>query len=283
MSEQQQTVETSQSGADSAKTGRSASYPNLIINEAYDFTKEIYDQLAHSEFSREVVAHALGKHAQTIARDIAACVQYGFLVKATEGYKISDLMFELISPQSEKEKKINFLKAFAKPKLYSELINEFDGKPLPEGLHNTLYRKHNIMQAASKTASDTFIESARFVGAIADNRILKYSIALSVLEKTTQFAEIEEIPAGRESDITIKSNVVENHSLIATLTNSTQLNPLNIANQDIKEIPIHLTKGKTAYFRYPASITEKDVKIIQHVIEGILLQITFDSDEVNEE
>jgi len=44
-----------------------------------------------------------------------------------------------------------------------------------------------------------------------------------------------------------------------------------------KDVPIHLIDDKMALFRYPSDITEDDIEIIKHQIDGILLRIKLES------
>lgn len=49
-----------------------------------------------------------------------------------------------------------------------------------------------------------------------------------------------------------------------------------------RKIPVHLTLGKTAYLVYPSDINEKDIKIMEYEVGGILLRLKME-EELREE
>lgn len=248
---------------------RSAAYPSLSVSHAYEFALKINSGFsANTIVNRGEIAHNLKLHENTVSRDVAACVQYGLLSREKEGYKLTQLFCDIFRPESEKEKRQKFIIAFGTPRLFQDLIGKFDGHVVPQELANTLIRHHGITEAASKSTADIFLQSATEVGVLADNKVLKYSVTLSTLAKT-QYAEI--ITEENPSEV---NGSKENRQLI-------QLSHPEIPKiKDKKDIPIHLTKNKTAFFSYPSDITENDIQIIEHEIKGILLRIKLEKEDV---
>lgn len=252
---------------------RSASYPSLTVNEAYDFSCKINDKFsAVIEATREEIAHALGLHANTVSRDVAACAAYGFLQKTTGGkYKLTTLFTDIFQPENDKDKRIKLITAFGTPKLYQELISKFDNQVIPQELPNTLIKHHAITEAASKFAADTFVISGQQVGVINDNRALKYNVTLSTISKT-QYAEIIDESTNIDSTNQNKSLMrIDKPEFIedAVMTSGN------------KRVPIFLTKDKEAYLTYPTDVTASDIAIIKHQLEGILLRIELENKEKN--
>ena len=156
------------------------------------------------------------------------------------------------------------LKAFGTPKLFMELINKFDGLPIPEEFQNTLVRHHGIAPNAAKLAAEVFMESGKFVGAISDNRILSYKITMSTIEKTNN-AEYVEVKTTTTADSNLMPVVVSN-----------QPESPRLYSQD-KDVPIHLTDDKLAMFRYPSDLTEDDIEIIDMQIKVILHRVKLEN------
>jgi hypothetical protein len=161
------------------------------------------------------------------------------------------------------------IKAFGSPKLYKELIAKLDNNVIPFEITNTLIKSHNITEKVSQYVADLFIESGQYVGVINENRFLQYSITLSTLEKTTQ----QYFDSSGESLDNSASDSVETAIKInlPALSNKVDSKSINI--------PIHLTGHKVAIFSYPEDITENDIRIVKHQLEGVLLRINFEQEE----
>jgi hypothetical protein len=249
---------------------RSASYPSLTLEEAYVFAKKIYDKFtAENVATREEIASAL--EVVEISRDVAACVQYGWLNKSEKGYQITESFSNLLRFESEKERLLLFLQAFGRPKLNQELINRFDGLLIPEELANSLVRNHSIAPNASQTAADIFMKSGKFVKAIKEDRKLVYKVTLSVVEKTqyTNAVPVDEI----ETDNTPPVNPSDNPSTSMIFTGSSSVFP----KPEDKKLPIYMTDDKTSWFVYPPNMTMDDIALVEHSVKGILLRLEIEA------
>lgn len=256
---------------DKKKIIRSASYPAITVNEAYEFVLKINDKFgANALITREEIALALGLNPASITREIAACVQFGFLTKQqNEGkYNLTPLFNDIFRHENDRDRKINFIKAFGSPKLYQELLSKLDNNIIPAEITNTLIKHHNITEGASKGAADVFIESAKQVGVLSDNRVLKFSVTLSTLSKT-QYAVIEDL--GNEGSNNEDSQNLENPGLPALVGKENQ-------GRKTINIPIHLTGNKVAGLSYPDDISANDIRLIRHQIDGVLLRIELENE-----
>lgn len=177
-------------------------------------------------------------------------------------YQLTKLFSDIFLPENEKEKRLNFIAAFGKPKLHSDLIAKFDGNVVPPEIGNTLIKHHNISEAAAQDAANNFIESAIQVGVLGDNRVLKYAVTISTLSKT-QYAEV--------IDESVKDEGRSDNQIV-------KLEPVNYSSSNDIKVPIHLTKNKMAYMVYPSDINDKDIKLLEHAIKGILLRLELEKD-----
>jgi hypothetical protein len=252
---------------------RSASYPSLTINAAFDFASLINDKFSPSiEVTREEIGHVFGLHPNTIARDLSACVQFGFVTRTATGkYKLSDAFVDILQPESEKDRRLKLITAFGTPKIYQELITKFDNQVIPQELPNTLIKHHGITDAASKSAADTFIQSGQQVGVINEHRALKFQVTLSTVSKT-QYAEITDIAA---------NDINENKNQLTINNEKLNVGKEIYVQDNNKKIPIYLTKDKIAYLVYPNEITPSDIQIIDYQLKGILLRIELENEEKN--
>jgi hypothetical protein len=254
-----------------AKQKRSASYPAFTVTDAFNFASKINEKFGNAEVTRKEIASVLKVHPNTISREVASAAAYGFFDKtlhkgeADVRYKLSDLFNDTFLYENGKQRQINFITAFGKPKLYSDLIAKFDGTLIAEELPNTLIKHHSITENAAKEAADVFIKSGIEVGVINENRVLNYKVTLAATQKT-QYAEVFEEPPNRNAP-------TNNNNLLPV-----KLEQTYIPESDVK-IPIHLTKNKTAYMVYPNDINDKDIKLLNHAIEGILLRLDLEKDE----
>ena len=257
------------------KRERSSSYPASTVLESFKFASDINEKFGViAEVSREEIALAKNIHPNTISRDIAACVQYGLLkkIQAESKYQLTQLFSDIFRYESERDKKVNLILAFGNPKLYKELIEKFDNHFIPQEFPNTLIKHHGITESASVAVADLFIKSAEEVGVLNESRILKYSVTLSTLQKTkTQYAEVIE-----ETSRSVTENAASNMPVVVHSGNN--------KNNQHREVPIHLTGNKMAGLVYPSDISAKDIRLLEHAIQGILLRLELEQeDKANEE
>lgn len=252
---------------------RSASYPSITVLDAYNFALKINDKFSNIEVTRKEMANVLKVHDSTISRDVAAVAAFGFFEKIlTKGqpeskYKLTELFNDVFRYENEKQKKISLITAFGKPKLFSDLIAKFDGSVIPEELANTLIKHHGITEAASKEVADIFVRSGVEVGVINESRVLSYKVTLNATSKT-QYAEIvDETKNNNSSNQGNQVNAV------------TRVETVNMPSIDDMKVPIHLTKNKMAYLLYPTDINEKDIKLLEHAINGILLRLNLENED----
>ena len=258
-------------GGPNDKHKRSASYPALTVTAAYSYASKINEKFSAAiQVTREEIAVAFGVHPNTQSRNIAASVHYGFLDKVEGKYRVSKLFLDIFRPESEKDKKLNLITAFGKPKLYQDLIAKFDGNVIPLELPNTLIKHHSITENAASDAADTFIKSATEVGVLGDNRVLRYNVTLSTVSKT-QYAEIIDENPNPSKDGNSNNSLVTSTVVVDT--------PQYSHGNGDRKIPIHLTKNKMAYFIYPSDITSRDIQLVEYEVKGILLRLQLENDE----
>lgn len=248
---------------------RSASYPGKTIEKSLAFVSTIHANFSsNTVFKREEFATILKVHPNSVSRDFAAATGYDLLTYTSEGYKISKRYIDIIQPENPAKKKADLIIAFGSPKLNQAIIEKFDGHLIPDGFTNTLIKHHAIVEDKAADAAKIFLESAAYVGVLGDNKVLRYKDTLGATQKT-QYAEIIEETSNEEN-----KKVKDTVQIIKT-----DADPSLNVDSDQKKVPIHLTKGKVAYFAYPNDMSEKDVKLVEHQLQGILMRIQFENEE----
>lgn len=160
---------------------KSKEYPASTLKQAITFIEKLKDFPTNKLISYDVAAKTIGVKATTksFTYTISAAKQFG-LITTSEGKALSltDKARRLTRPTETTEvlQKLR-IECFASPKLYSELIDEYHGKSLPEQsiFENVLITVYGIAPNAASKAVSTFIESANEVGVI-QNGILDTSI-----------------------------------------------------------------------------------------------------------
>ncbi|MEO9477094.1 MAG: hypothetical protein ABJG41_16230 [Cyclobacteriaceae bacterium] len=244
------------------KVQRSAAYPALTLSEAIDFTKELSLHFTDKQsILRADIAAVLGKSEGTIVRDVAAAVQFGLIVKDTDGYRISQLFKNIQNPISSADLFEGLVDSFSSPKLYKELIEKFDGHVVPKELRTHLVRFHSIADKAADSAAEIFFESAKTAGVLSSNGMLNIKTTTNTVEENDNLI-IEDT----------SDDVVEEKKVVLEL-------PAHNEVQSVDEkLPIRLTDGKHAYLTYPSNLSKKDIKILRKQIDVLEVYVSDDEE-----
>lgn len=241
---------------------RSVSYPGITIEEALIFTDKVSKNFTPSQIiSREDIGAVLNTSANTIVREVAACVNYGlFLKQQKEGYQISTRYKTFTNSLSANEKRKFLLDAFQSPKLYIDLIKKFDGHTIPNEFKTHLIRFHKIAENAANLAAEIFIKNAKFCGILNEYNILTFKLSYDQLlsDADIQFEEqLERI--NKQDEMGNSQDTKQNEKPKTPLL----LNEIN--NKVDKKIT--LTDGKISIWQYPKNLNKKDIEIFRKEIE----------------
>lgn len=265
---------------DSAKkpVERSVSYPGINLQEAERLAGEVSKHFGFGiSVSREDIAAILKVNIHAISRPVAATVQFGFLIRERDRYRLSQKFKDLANPISEDERKRMLISAFQSPRLYGELIEKHDGRTVPLELRTHLLRFHNIASNASEAAAQIFIESARYAGVLTETNVLK------VTERYNELSGIDprEIPA---PDVGGAPPVNDTHQ------EAEQPPPLPPPNRSAAtesppseiqylEHEVKVTEKKRITLLYPETLTAKDFRILKKGIDLLAESMDIDLEE----
>lgn len=182
---------------------RSAAYPSYTILESLDLATKIYKSFSTSyRATREQIADALGYGKNSINIKLSTATQYGLLdMVSKQGYQVTKLFVQWHRPMSEKSQKEALVEAFRNPPLYQKLLQTFEGDILPPQtpLASILLHNHNISDKACDKAAEIFVENAKIVNALNEDRLLSFDNSdIEVIEEETIEAE-QELDSGESS------------------------------------------------------------------------------------
>ena len=222
---------------------RSSPYPPVGINEALKFA-EIIDKLGGRNISEQILLQELGLNTKTKSfwAKTAGAKQFDLIAVDGKTYTLTERARLLLRPKSESEKKNLLRETFLTPELYKDLNERFKEKPIPDTISNILYHEYSMNKNVSNDAVDAFIESAKFVGLLGHDNVLK-----------SLMAERELTPIAENKDIDTSKQTVDTKS--PTIT-----------------VPIKLAKGMASIILPESGITQKDSERLQKLIDIYVIE-----------
>jgi hypothetical protein len=156
---------------------RSARYPGAPLSEAIELARFVDDQGLDGT-SAEAIAASLGFESiktRTFSTRLSAARQFGLLTLEGSGYRISPLSRAILHPVDPADLPRLYRDALKTPPLYADLLVRLADRrmPDPERLANLLYHSYQITASAKLAAAESFVESARFAGALGDDGVLR--------------------------------------------------------------------------------------------------------------
>lgn len=148
---------------------RSREYPAYTILETIDFIRKFRGFPLDKPLSYDIAARNIGvsKTTKSFKYSISAAKQYGLITTSTgEIMHFTDTGKRVI--QKENIDKNIMMNCFKHPKLYEELIKDYNGKSLPSivKLETILLSNYSIAPNATKKAAEIFLDTAEEANAV---------------------------------------------------------------------------------------------------------------------
>lgn len=240
---------------------KSREYPAVTLADAIAFIEKLKDYPQNKPISYETAAGVCGVKTTTnsFKYTLSAAKQYGLIAtSAGKAITLLDPAKEFARPtKSQDELRIMKIECFRTPKLYAELIQEYEGHSLPQQqtLENILINQYSILPAVAKVAAATFITNAADIGVVPSG-ILDLSTdeitAVTVGEKKHEDAA----PA----ETTEKGPVIEDSFAIEGSEFAAPLNiPFGDKRRAVLYMPLDATKEDAEYVRDMISLMLKRV------------------------
>lgn len=222
---------------------RSRPYPPVDVNEALKFSA-IVERLGARNVSEPILLKDLGlTHPASTSfwKKVTSAKHFGLLSVDGKAYSLTERARLILRPKDEDSKKQFLLETFLTPELYKELHEKFNGKQIPplDTLSNILLHDHGINANVSSDAAEAFVESAKFVGLLGDDNLLKSSAQKGEIATTVEDKEVD----------TLKRT------------------PVHPASNNMPPIPIKLSKGMASIILPEGGITQKDSERLKKLID----------------
>jgi len=230
-----------------------ASFPSETLNDCKEIVSQIIKRKGETTVPLKDIAIILSKPATNITLPISSCVQYGLLQNVFgSGYKPTDLFTRIETPVFIADQEAAILQALSNAPLYRIIIDEFNGRILPDeqGMTNYLVKNFGIKPYLIQKVVKVFFKNFKEHGLIDGNNRLGVLIggrpSISVTERVEGQNESK-----KESTASIP--IVKEPS-----------------DNKMFEQAIDLGDVDIAYLKYPRSITLDQVELLRIHLEASL-------------
>lgn len=222
--------------------------PIYSLNDMLLFCAKIYTELGYSSYhSNQLIADAHKSSYNTIKQKFSSAQQYGLLeLKHRVGYKLTALFLKIYKPLNEDEKKEGIIEAIKSSDIYSKLIDECNGHPLPseQGLAARLLRNYGIKDYAAARAAQIFISNIKDNGFIVDDVVVVSTSDNNSMQKKDEPNAV--------TTPQVETPVITVQPIVGYI-----------------EIPVPLNGGKRAYIKIPEDYKPEDCERIAKFVEAL--------------
>lgn len=261
-----------QSSKDSKKR---SSYPARDLQSMIDFVAKVYNQLGHTAFlSNKAIATVHGMVPDSIKQHLSASQYYKLLeLKHGVGYKITDHFQKLYLPKNDNERRASVIESLKNPESFQQLFKDYEYHVVPtDGVRNHFIRNFGYKEDIATKAAQIFLDNLKAFDLLDSRGVLTSAMPL----KPT-VSEAVEVPPSEANNGTVSQEHEENPHPARQLRSEKIIFQSEIDREGKKTIPIYLTENQQAVFVYPDTITEDDIEIVKHQIEGILMRIKLEA------
>ena len=238
------------------KRERSSQYPKSTWNECIDFVQKA-SELSLSAVSYDEVAKKYGLSnptAKSFSAKLSTCKQFG-LITTSNGNTIhlTDTCKKILFPTGTSLHPL-IKDCFCAPKIYSNLIEKYDGEALPSLpiLANIFMNEFGVVHTVKDIAAKVFLESAEQLGFL-KNGVLFFSDQESSANSVEEAPQEAEIAATNSSDISVASPAKD---------------PPSDSDYITQKIPFE--SGKVAEFYIPIDATQDDLLLMRDMLDVLL-------------
>lgn len=214
---------------------RITSFPSEPLISSLELVNKVVKGNGEATATLKEIAVITGIGEGTLPLPISTSCQYGIMQNIYgEGYKPTDLYNRIQMPTFEQDKDQATFEALSNPSLYKRIINEFNGKVLPDekGFANYLIKEFGFKAYAVPRIVRAFFENFRGVSAIDNNNKLRF-LSPNSLKRL-------EVPKPK---VILATDIDE--QVIAEMV------PQKEVSTSLYSQSIPLTEGKTAFIQYP--------------------------------
>lgn len=170
--------------------------------------------------------------------------QFGLVAIKWSFLEVTDTARRIPYPSGgESEKRELLSKAFLKPNLYTKPVDRFKEKQLPHEdiLANVLMNEYEISKAAKDRAAKVFVDSAKYVGFLSEDGVLRTGEAVEPVQGQVKETEEHE-----------------------------QVSPSSATG--MQSVKVTLSGGTTGMITVPSTLTRKDVERLKNILDLMLIE-----------
>lgn len=272
---QQPSDEENQAAKDAKKR---FSYVSKDLKSVIDFITKVHTQLGHTDYhSNKAIATANSLAPESIKGYLSSAQQYKLLeIKHGTGYKITELFQRIFLWKNENEKRTAIIESLKSPETYQQLFKDYEYNIVPfEGVKNHFIRSFGFDDKTATKATQIFTDNLKEFELLDGRGVLTSAMPNKpiVPEVTIPKEDLKnDVPDNIEEDEQTNLN-----NLPARQPRDRFVFQSEIEAAGKKTIPIYLLGTKQALFVYPDDITEDDIELVKHQIDGILLRIKLEA------
>lgn len=245
-----------------------------------EFVGKVYNSLGHTSYhSNKAIATIHGLSPDSIKQYLTAAQGYKlFELKHGTGYKITEHFQKIFLPKNDNEKRSAVIESLKNPETYQQLFKDYEYHLVPlEGVKNHFIRSYGFKEDVALKATQVFLQNLKDFELLDGRGVLTSALpSKPIVPKISKGEEVETSegnpePNKQEQETRTGSEVAPRPRVEKLIFQS------ELDASDKKTIPIYLTDSKQAVFLYPDNITEDDIELVKHQIEGVLLRIKLDT------
>jgi hypothetical protein len=255
------------------------SYVTKDLKTMIDFVAKVYNQLGHTAYhSNKAIAAVHGLSPDSIKQHLTSAQQYKILtLKHGTGYKITDHFQKLYLPKNDNERRAAVIESLKNAETYQQLFKDYEYHVVPtDGVKNHFIRTFGFKDDIAVKAAEVFLQNLKDFELLDSRGVLTSALSIRPI--------IPEVNTGKEDPTTEPNGSHENtepeaqaNGLPARQRVDKLIFQSELDTQGKKQIPIYLTDSKQALLVYPDDISEDDIELVKHQIDGILLRIKLES------
>lgn len=260
-------------GDDSRESKKRVSYASKDLSTMIDFVGKVYNQLGHTTYhTNKAIATVHGLSPDSIKLHLSSAQQYKLLeLKHGIGYKVTEHFQKLFLPKNDGERRNAVIESLKNADTYQQLFRDYEYHVVPpEGVKNHFIRTFGMKEDAAVRAAQVFMDNLKEFDLLDSRGVLTSALPLKPVISEVS-SENEEEDKNKSNQDTPPANLPANPRVDKLVFQS----ELDAAGK--KTIPIHLTDDKQAMLVYPSDISEDDIELVKHQIEGVLLRIKLES------
>jgi len=187
---------------------RSPNYPSFSLPTAIDYADKAYLSVGKNSIDSESFFSAMGYSGKSGAsmKAIAALRAYGLVSGRGDDVQLSELYMRITKPLDSVEKTEALNEALNSPKLFAEILGQYENLPAENILRSVVIRKYNFQESGAKKFVSSLTDSMQYVE--------QNSVSLNLEGNQNQVEEGDNLDETTVSDAEVMSSPNANYEVL---------------------------------------------------------------------